>query len=331
MTGSKPVLGVTIGDPSGIGSEIAVEAAVERADEADLLLIGDVVPVRNAVEILGLDVDVRAVDSVEAAKFAPGTLNVLSCGVVDAVEYGIIDPAYGRASMAYIERAVQAAVDGEIDGFVSAPVNTEAIERADPTYTSQDEVLTAYTGRETLATMLIVDEFRVSHVSTHVSLLEAINRVTTERVLDTITVTHEGLSRMLPNQPSIAVAGINPHAGDGGKLGTLDDEEIVPAVEAAQAEGIDVVGPEAPDLVYPAAKNGAYDGVVAMYHDQGHIPIKMLAFQDGYVRGVSMTLGIDFPRTGVPHGTAHDIAGTGVASSAAFSYAIKVAAAAASK
>jgi len=323
----RPLVGVTMGDPGGIGSEIIVKAAPQVTDDADVVVIGDADAVRNAVAQCGSDLTVEAVDTVADVRADPSTLSVLDLDNVASLTHGEIDEAYGRASLEYVERAIELAIAGDIDAIATAPIHKQATARAGSEFAGHTGMLAAYTETDNYSMMLIEGGLRVTHVSTHVPLREACDLVTTENVRDTITVTAQGLRDLGIDDPTIAVAGLNPHAGEGGLLGTEDDDAIEPAVEQARAAGIDAEGPIPPDTVYVKAAAGDYDCVVSMYHDQGHIPIKMLGFDStDTVSGVNMTVGLPIIRTSVDHGTAFDIAGQGIASESSMVDAIRTAA-----
>jgi 4-hydroxythreonine-4-phosphate dehydrogenase len=325
----KPLLAVTMGDPAGVGAEVIVGAYDAGHEDADLLVVGDAAVVEKAVEITDIDVDVRSVSDVTDARFEVGTLDVLDLNPIEDHDWGVLREEYGTASLAYVERAIDLAVDGDVDGIVTAPINKQATRMAGSEHAGHTGLLASRTGVENYSMMLVEGDLRVTHVSTHVPLREACDLVTTENVLDTIRVTQEGLLDLGLSEPRIAVAGLNPHASDGGLLGDEERSEIEPAVSNAREEGIDVDGPESPDTIYVQAARGAYDCVVSMYHDEGHIPIKMLGFSEGgEVSGVNMTIGLPIIRTSVDHGTAFDIAGEGIASPRSMEDAIDVATAA---
>ena len=327
MDESAPLVGITMGDPAGIGPEVIVRAYPRLLDVANVVVVGDTSVMRAAVDVCDSALAVRSIGGVESASSDADSIDVLDLENVDDLEYGIVDRAYGEASLAYVERAIELALSGAIDAIATAPINKQSTKLAGSTYAGHTGMLADYTDTENYSMMLIEDDLRVTHVSTHVPLREACDLVTTERVYETIVVTEEALSRLGIDEPTIAVAGLNPHASDGGLLGTEDDAEIEPAVERARAAGIDAFGPESPDTVYVSAAGGAADCVVSMYHDQGHIPIKMLGFSDGAaVSGVNMTIGLPIVRTSVDHGTAFDIAGEGIASPTSMIDAVELAA-----
>ncbi|WP_255494112.1 4-hydroxythreonine-4-phosphate dehydrogenase PdxA [Halarchaeum sp. CBA1220] len=322
-----PRLAVTMGDPAGIGAEVVAAAFAEGSTDADLLVVGDAAVLRRALALRGLDLDVRAIDDPREARYDAGTMDVLDLANVADHEWGVLREAFGAASLDYVERAIDLALDGVVDGIVTAPINKQATRMAGAEHAGHTGLLAERTGTETYSMMLVEDDLRVTHVSTHVPLREACDLVTEERVLDTVRVTRAGLRDLGLDDPTIGVAGLNPHASDGGLLGDEEADEIAPAVERARDEGIDAVGPESPDTVYVRAARGAFDCVVSMYHDQGHIPIKTLGFDEaGGVSGVNVTVGLPTVRTSVDHGTAFDIAGDGVASPASMRDAVSLAA-----
>ena len=316
-----------MGDPAGIGSEIVVEAYPRLREDARPIVVGDASVLRTAVDVRDADLEIEPVDAVSAATFEPDALPVLDLDNVDDLEYGVVREEYGEASLAYVERAIELATDGAVDAIATAPINKQSTRLAGSEYAGHTGMLADYTDTESYSMMLVEDDLIVTHVSTHVPLREACDLVTTANVLETIRVTDAGLRDLGIDEPTIAVAGLNPHASDGGLLGDADDAEIRPAVEAAREEGIDARGPESPDTVYVQAARGDYDCVVSMYHDQGHIPIKTLGFSsDDAVSGVNVTIGLPIVRTSVDHGTAFDIAGEGVASEASLIDAVEIAA-----
>jgi 4-hydroxythreonine-4-phosphate dehydrogenase len=323
----KPVVAVTMGDPAGVGAEVVVKAFDAIREYARPVVVGDASVMADAVRVCGSDLAVRAVDSIGAALAVEDGIPVLDIGDVDDIEYGVVREDYGRASLAYVETAIDLAIEGTVDAIATAPINKQATRLAGAEHAGHTGLLAARTGTDDYSMMLVEEPLRVTHVSTHVPLREACDLVTTESVGATIDVTHGALRDLGIEEPSIAVAGLNPHASDGGLMGTEDDAEIRPAVEAARERGIDAHGPESPDTVYVRAAGGEFDCVVSMYHDQGHIPIKMLGFgSDGAVSGVNVTVGLPIVRTSVDHGTAFDIAGEGVASETSMVDAVRIAA-----
>ncbi len=324
---TRPIVGVTMGDPAGIGSEVIVKSYRDLLEEARIIVIGDADVMERALADCESTLDLSPVSRVEDAAWATDSIPVLDLANVDELVYGEVREDYGEASLAYVERAIELALDGAIDAITTAPINKQATRLAGSEYAGHTGMLADYTDTAKYSMMLLEGEFRVTHVSTHVSVRNACDLVTTDRVYDTIKVTAEALRELGIPEPRIAVAGLNPHASDGGLLGSEEAEEITPAVQAAQEDGIDVTGPESPDTVYVQAAAGQYDCTVAMYHDQGHIPTKMLGFEsEGSVSGVNMTIGLPIVRTSVDHGTAFDIAGEGIASEKSMIDAVGVAA-----
>ena len=301
-------LAVTMGDPSGVGPEIVLRCAAQGALD-DVLIYGDAAILRAGAHLLGLDPPLRVV----AAPCAPqrGRLTVVDAGLLTAADHrpGVLDGPSGAAARAYVERATRDALAGAVAGIVTLPMNKEATQLSDPTFVGHTELIAALCGAASVTMMLTNGSVAVTHVSTHCSLREAIERVRAPRVLDVIRLTQGALVRFL-TAPRIAVCGLNPHAGEHGLFGDEDTEHIAPAIAAAQAEGIDATGPHPADTVFhQAVHRGRYDAIVCMYHDQGHGPMKLLAFEDG----VNVTLGLPIVRTSVDHGTAFDIAWSGVA------------------
>lgn len=316
-----------MGDPAGIGPEIIVKSYRALREIANPFVIGDADVVDAACAVCESDLGVEEVSTPADATFSADQIPVLDLGNIDELERGVVDERYGQASLAYIERGIEMALEGEIEAITTAPINKQATALAGSEYTGHTGMLADYTDTENYSMMLIEEDLRVSHVSTHVPLKQACDLVSKESVLETIRVTDTALAELGVDDPTIAVAGLNPHASDGGVLGETESKEIEPAVSHAREGDIDAFGPESPDTVYAAAARGDADCVVSMYHDQGHIPIKMLGFQsNGAVSGVNVTIGLPIVRTSVDHGTAFDIAGEGVASETSLIDAVEVAA-----
>jgi 4-hydroxythreonine-4-phosphate dehydrogenase len=310
----RPLVGVTMGDPAGIGSEIIVKAQPAVTGIARPVVLGDRDVMADAVDVCGTDLELRSIDSVEAADPDPDSLDVVDFDNVDELVRGEHRGDYGRASLEYVDRAIELATAGRIDAMCNAPINKKALEMAGSDYAGHTNLLADRTGTEEYSMLLVQDDLRVTHATVHVSLQEAIDAITTERVLETIEVTADGLSGLGIENPAIAVCGLNPHAGEEGVLGTEDQEEIEPAVERARERGIDASGPWAGDNVFNQAAVGRFDGVVAMYHDQGHVAINVHGLlPSGGFAGYNMTVGLPIVRTSTTHGTAFDIAGMGVA------------------
>ena len=302
---SAPIV-ITMGDPSGVGAEVTAKALADRGPEvrAETIVIGDRDTMERATRACGIDLPVIApgdngdgirVDHIEVEGL-PG-------------KFGTLSPACGEACFRYIERAVSLCLEDRAGCIVTAPINKEALNAAGHHYDGHTGMLAHLTGSKSSWMLLASERLNVIHTSTHVSLRDAIERATTERVLETIRTGYRHFRRMGVESPRIAVAGINPHCGENGLFGSEDEDRIRPAVEAARAEGIDAQGPISADTVYHRAYNGAFDLVIAQYHDQGHIPIKLVAFDSA----VNVSLGLPIQRCSVDHGTAFDIAGTGKA------------------
>jgi len=309
---TPPLIAVTMGDPAGIGPEIIAKSFAQTNFHAEnrIIVLGDVAILERAAKLLDLPLRVNAIQEPEDATFEPGSMDVRA--VTDLGEdlpFGKLDARAGDAAFRYVERAIELASAGRVDAIATAPLNKEALHLAGHKYPGHTEILAELTGTKNYAMMLVTDELNVIHVSTHVSLREAIDRAQPERELAVIRLAHESLRKLGVENPKVAVAGINPHAGENGLFGSEDAERIAPAVAAAVEEGIDASGPHPPDTVMMRARTGAFDIVVVQYHDQGHIPIKLMGFDTG----VNVTVGLPFFRTSVDHGTAFDIAGTGKA------------------
>lgn len=303
-----------MGDPAGIGSEIIIKSYPQLDEGSRYVVLGDMEVMRDALTACDVDLELHEVASVEDAGTDRSTLDVLDFGNVDEVARGETRGEYGQAGLDYLETAIDLAMEGTIDAMCNAPLNKKALELAGSEYKGHTNLLADRTETENYSMLLIQKDIRVTHVSVHVPLEEAIETVTTENVFDTIRVTDEGLRELGIEDPNIAVAGLNPHAGEGGVLGTRDMEEIEPAIEKAQQEGIDATGPHASDNLFNQAAVGRCDGVVAMYHDQGHIPVYVHGLlESGATAGVNMTIGLPIIRTSTMHGTGFDIAGTGIA------------------
>lgn len=300
---SKAPIVITMGDPSGVGPEVTVKALAELGDaRRDFAVVGDRAVLARALDACGL-----ALPLVSPGEDGIAVIDVPVDGLPD--RFGVLSDRCGEAVFQYIRTAVDWAASGRAAGIVTAPINKEALNAAGHHYDGHTGLLAHLTGQKSSWMLLASERLNVIHVSTHVSLRTAIERARPERVLETIRTGHRHLRRMGIAAPRIAVAGLNPHCGEHGLFGTEDEEFLAPAVEAARAEGIDVVGPISADTVYHRAYNGAFDLVVAQYHDQGHIPIKLVAFDSA----VNVSLGLPIDRSSVDHGTAFDIAGTGKA------------------
>ena len=320
----KPILGITMGDPASIGPEITVKALSDPAiyEKCSPIIIGDAAVMEAAVGIVGKNVKINAVSDVKEAKFEFGTIDVYDMKLVDmdTLERGVVSAMAGNAAFQYVKKVIELAMNHEVDATVTNALNKEAMNLAGHHYSGHTEIYAEYTGTKKYTMMLAHENLRVVHVSTHVSLREACDRVKKDRVLEVIRIADQACKELGIKEPKIGVAGLNPHSGENGMFGREEIEEITPAIEAAKGEGIIVDGPVPPDTVFSKARGGWYDIVVAMYHDQGHIPLKVVGFVYNQaeqkwdaVAGVNITLGLPIIRASVDHGTAFDQAGKGVA------------------
>lgn len=315
-------VGLTMGDPAGIGAEVALKAlACENVYERCVpVVIGDRAALEDARRFCGLNLSLRQIASPSEARGEPGAVDFIDLArlMPGDWKYGKPQAICGEASFQYLLRAIQLAERHEIEAVVTAPINKEALWMAGHPFAGHTEILAKYTNARRYAMLLESGKLRVIHVSTHVSLREACDRVKRERVLDVILLAREGLRLLGIEDPVIGVAGLNPHCSENGMFGREEREEIIPAIEDARALGCRVIGPEAPDTVFVKCLGGLYDVIVAMYHDQGHIPLKLAGFHmdpetGAYtsMRGVNCTIGLPFVRTSVDHGTAYGKAGEG--------------------
>ncbi|HWB83219.1 MAG TPA: 4-hydroxythreonine-4-phosphate dehydrogenase PdxA [Bryobacteraceae bacterium] len=316
------LFGITIGDPSGVGPEILLKAWKNGELRHPVMAYGDLAVLARCNEVLGYDVPLRAAKG--PADLRGGFLNVRDFGLLQASDLtpGVLNAKAGAAAREYVIAATRAALAGEISAMVTLPMNKEATQLSDPDFVGHTELIGSVCGASDVTIMLVSDALIVTHVSTHVSLRTAIERVKTPRVSKIIELTWRAVERLKPN-PRIAVAGLNPHAGEHGLFGREDIEEIQPAVDWARSHGMPVDGPLPPDtLFYLAVRRKLYDAIVCMYHDQGHVPLKLLDFEGG----VNVALGLPIIRTSVDHGTAFDIAWKGVAATASLVAALEFAA-----
>jgi 4-phospho-D-threonate 3-dehydrogenase / 4-phospho-D-erythronate 3-dehydrogenase len=310
---TRPLIAITMGDPAGIGPEVSLKALLEPEVYAICrpLVLGTLEVLEQMRDVLHSGQHLHSVNRPAEGWYRPGTVAVLDLADEHPGPFplGVAAKENGAAAVAYVEKAIALALAGEVDAIATAPLNKEAMRAAGFPYDGHTELLAVKTGTKVYTMMLASGDFRVFHVSTHVSLRGAIERAKKARVLQVVDLAYREIQRMGVPEPRLAVAGLNPHAGEHGLFGEEEIHEITPAVEAARARGWNVSGPIAPDTVFARAKRGDFDGVVAMYHDQGHIPFKMTEFE----LGVNVTVGLPIIRTSVDHGTAYDIAGQGVA------------------
>jgi 4-hydroxythreonine-4-phosphate dehydrogenase len=305
----RPVA-VTMGDPAGIGPEIVLKTFADPAFSSPAIVVGDAGILARDAKNFGLAVETNPVDEVEQAMLVPGTVDVLSVSdLPQDLSYGQMDARAGAAAYRYIEQATALAVAGSVSAVVTAPINKSSLKAAGVSFPGHTEILAALTRTDDFAMMLCNDELRVILVTIHLALREAIESLTIERELNTIRLAARAVQSLGIERPRVAVAGLNPHAGENGLFGHEDADIIAPAVIEAQSEGIDASGPWPGDAVFRQAREGRFDIVVAQYHDQGLIPVKYLGIDEG----VNITVGLPFVRTSVDHGTAFDIAGAGIA------------------
>lgn len=330
----KPIVAITMGDPASIGPEIAVKALLDKkvTSICKPLIIGDASVFSQIIDKLQLNTSINKVHSVAEAKFEDGVIDVFDLNNTDInqLQFGEISAMAGHASFEAVKKAIGLAMANEVDATVTGPINKKSINEAGHHFAGHTEIYAHFTNTKKYAMLLVEESLKVIHVSTHVSLRQACDLVKKDRILEVIDLLHHGLQQLGEENLKIGIAGLNPHAGDNGLFGTEDDLEIKPAVEEAKQKGYDVEGPVPPDTLFAKAATGAYGGVVAMYHDQGHIPFKLNGFkwdakkkQMESVKGVNITMGLPIIRTSVDHGTAFEIAGKGIASPDAMILAIE--------
>ena len=309
----KPAIAITMGDPCGIGPEVVVKALADPRVYASCrpLVIGNTFAMRQAVQATGLPLEINETGDPVAAGRNPAVVDVVDIHNLNPADItvGQISVPCGKAAMEWVTKAGELALAGIVDAIATAPLNKEAASLAGFQSIGHTELLQELAGAKTVPTMLLSKNLRVVHLTTHRSLRVACDYVKQERILEFLQLTHDTFVKWGFPRPRLAAAGLNPHNSDGGLLGNEEAEEIAPAVNAARERGIDAVGPIPADSVFPQAIEGRYDVVLAMFHDQGHIPVKVYGFEES----VTANLGLPFVRTSVDHGTAFDIAGQGIA------------------
>ena len=336
---NKPIIGITMGDPFGNGPEITIKTLADFSlyERCRPIVIGDATAMEYAAEVAkivsNIDLKINPVSRVSDAKFEPGIIDVYDLGLVKRVEipgtteehkpFGIGPSTLGgEASFRYVEKVINLAMKREVDATVTNSFSKEAINMAGHHYSGHTEVYADYTKTKNYCMMLAYEDFRVAHVSTHVSLREACDRVKKSRVLEVIHMANNAMKKIGIEKPKIGIAGLNPHCGENGMFGTEEIEEIQPAIDEALREGINIPegAPTPPDTVFSKALGGWYDIVVVMYHDQGHIPLKVKGFVYNKkekhwdaVEGINVTLGLPIIRVSVDHGTGYGHAGDGMA------------------
>ena len=323
----KPYVGLTMGDPCGIGPEVVIKALIhsEIYEWCNPVIIGNAASLRETVKMLDIDMSINHISEtdIEMSRVNPNAASVIDIGNLnyEDVTIGEINPGCGKAAMEWVSHAGRLAMRGAIGGIATAPLNKEAASLAGYEAIGHMELLQELTGSKTVATMLIAKNLRVVHLTTHRSLRVACDYVKKDRILDYLRITDKNFRKWGFENPRIGVAALNPHGSDGGLLGDEENDEILPAVTQAKAEGMTVEGPIPADIIFHQAINDQYDAVLCMYHDQGHIPVKVYGFEES----ITANLGLPFVRTSVDHGTAFDIAGKGIADPLSMIEAIKLA------
>ena len=322
---SKAIIAVPMGDPAGIGPEITVKSFLnpEVLEAGNSIVIGDNDVLEKALEITQTDLEIKVIKDVEEADFSKNIINLIDLDNVDmtSFEYGQVQAQCGKAAFEYIEYAIKLAMDNKVDALATTPINKESLKTAEVPYIGHTEMLEELTNSHDPLTMFQVRSLRIFFLTRHLSIKEAIDQMTKERVHDYIKRSYDALIKLGVEEPKLAVAGLNPHSGEGGLFGHEEIDEITPGIKLAQEENYDVVGPVPADSVFFQALNGRYDAVISLYHDQGHIAAKMTDFH----KTISITNGLPFLRSSVDHGTAFDIAGQNIASSESMEECIKLA------
>lgn len=309
----RPAIAITMGDPCGIGPEVVVKALADPRVYASCrpVVVGNTYAMQRAVKLTGLPLRINETDDPTTAGEDPEVVDVVDIHNLNPedITVGQISIPCGKAAMEWVSKAGQLALAGIVDGLATAPLNKEAASLAGYKSIGHMELLQELSGARTVATMLLAKNLRVVHLTTHRSLRLACDYVKKDRILDYLQLTHDSFIKWGFSNPRIAAAALNPHGSDGGLLGNEEADEIAPAVGAARERGINAVGPVPADIIFHQAIQDRYDAVLAMYHDQGHIPVKVYGFEES----ITANLGLPFVRTSVDHGTAFDIAGKGIA------------------
>ncbi|MFS0559345.1 4-hydroxythreonine-4-phosphate dehydrogenase PdxA [Terribacillus sp. 179-K 1B1 HS] len=322
----RAIIAIPMGDPAGIGPEITMKSLAKQEiyDVCKPLVIGDTAVIKKAIEIVDANLEVNEVSAPSEGKYELGTVDVINLDNIDIekLEYGQVSAQGGQGAFEYIKKSVELAMDGQVQALATTPINKESLKAAKVPYIGHTEMLEDLAGSDDPLTMFEVNGMRIFFLTRHLSLKDAIGQMTKERVQDYLIRCDKALQRLGVQTRRFAVAGLNPHSGEGGLFGWEEVEQIKPGIELAVKDGIDAVGPVPADSVFFQALNGKYDAVLSLYHDQGHIAAKMTDFH----RTVSITNGLPFLRTSVDHGTAFDIAGKNIAESISMEECIKVAA-----
>ena len=326
MATERAIIAIPMGDPAGIGPEITIKSLTKQEiyDVCKPLVIGDLEVLKKAASIVGADVAFNEVGAPSEGMFELGTIDVINLNNIDinTLEYGKVSAQCGQGAFEYIKKSVELALAGEVKALATTPINKESLKAAKVPYIGHTEMLEELAGSHDPLTMFEVNGMRIFFLTRHLSLKDAIDAMTKERVHDYLIRCDKALQRLGVQERKFAVAGLNPHSGEGGLFGWEEVKEIKPGIEAAVKDGINAVGPVPADSVFFQALNGKYDAVLSLYHDQGHIAAKMTDFH----RTISITNGLPFLRTSVDHGTAFDIAGKNIAESISMEECIKVAA-----
>lgn len=320
----KPVIGITMGDAAGIGPEIIVKSLTDKDiyDRCQPIVIGDAKMLERVKPIVQADVEINVITKVSQAKNEVGVIDCIDLNLLPSdLPFGEVSGEAGNAAYQYVAKAVELAKEKKINAICTAPLNKEAMHKGGHLYPGHTEILATLTETEDFSMMLTAPNLKVIHLTTHVGLIKAIEMINPERTYRVIKLAHDTLTRAGIENPSVAVCGINPHAGENGLFGNGEEEEkLIPGIERAKSEGIDASGPHPADTLFFRAARGDFDIVVACYHDQGHAPIKVMGIEDG----VNITVGLKggIVRTSVDHGTAFDIAGKNIADSRSMKAAI---------
>lgn len=326
MTDKLNIIAIPMGDAAGIGPEITVKSLAKKEiyNMCNPLVVGDAEVIKKAIGVTEVNLDVNIISEPGEGKYEFGTIDVLDMENIniDELQPGQVQAQCGRAAFEFIKKSVELAMNGEVSALATTPINKESLKAAEVPYIGHTEMLEDLGGAVDPLTMFQVNGMRIFFLTRHVSLNEAISQMTKERVQDYLNRCDVALQRLGVENRKIAVAGLNPHSGEGGLFGMEEVNEIAPGIEAAKKDGIDAYGPVPADSVFFQALNGKYDAVLSLYHDQGHIAAKMTDFH----RTISITNNLPFLRTSVDHGTAFDIAWKNIASSVSMEECIKLAA-----
>ncbi|KUG25073.1 4-hydroxythreonine-4-phosphate dehydrogenase [hydrocarbon metagenome] len=336
MQNNKPIIGITMGDPSSIGPEITVKTLNHKKvhEICYPVIVGDAKVIEKAVSDLKLNKKVKRIKDINEAEYFFDTINVFDLDLVDVdkLKIGQVSKESGEAAFQSVKKVIELALNKDVDATVTGPLHKESINLAGHKFSGHTEIYAHYTNTKKYAMLLVEEDLRVIHVSTHVSLRQACDAVKKDRIIEVTELINDACKQFGIESPRIAVAALNPHAGDGGLFGDEEIKEIIPAIKELKKKGINAEGPYPADTLFAIAKGGTFDGCVAMYHDQGHIPFKLVGFnwdketnKMKSVRGVNITLGLPIIRTSVDHGTAFEIAGKGIASEDAMVLAIEYA------